>query len=198
MNFEVTITVIKYKTDESGEAVDTGMVPRRKKFSARYQVPYWLLTNRSLVSHGDTEEEAVEKLKEMIKAFHASILLTSMSERTIEFDDNSMEFIVETPHQKPEICLDCSKCKFVNVEGARFCASCGAELIAMENVPMAKMPNVVDVAIKRISETNRLGNRALLLTTIIVRIKEIVTDDGVSPESMTAEIRQLLVDHGFL
>lgn len=194
MNFEVTITVVKYKTDESGEVIYTGMLPKRKKFSAYYQIPRWLSPNGNLVSHGDTEEEAVEELEEMIKVFHADSLLTRIFERTMNFDDGSpTEF--ELPYKAPEICLDCAKCKFMNVKGARFCASCGAELLAMKNVPIAKMPSVVDVAIKRISETNRLGNRVLLLTTILVRFKEIIGDEGTSPDAKLSEMRQLLVDH---
>jgi hypothetical protein len=197
MNFEVTITVVKYRTDESGEVIHTGMMPRRKKFSAYYQIPRWLSPDGNLVSHGDTEEEAVEKLKEMIKVFHADTLLTSMSERTMDFNNNDdpTEFNIGDFYRAPEICLDCVKCRFMNVKGARFCASCGAELVVMKNVPAVKLPNVVDVAIKRISDTNRLGNRVLLLTTILVRFKEIIGDEGVSPDAKLSEMRQLLVDH---
>lgn len=194
MNFEVTITIVKYRTDESGEVIYTGMLPRRKKFSAYYQIPLWLSPNGNLVSHGDTEEEAVEKLEEMIKVFHADTFLAYISERTMNFDDGNLtEF--ELPYQAPEICLDCAKCKFMNVKDARFCASCGAELLAMKNVPAIKMPNVVNVAIKRISETNRLGNRVLLLTTLLVRFKEIIEDEDTSLEAKLSEMRQLLVDH---
>lgn len=194
MNFEVTITIVKYRTDESGEVIYTGMLPRRKKFSAYYQIPLWLSPNGNLVSHGDTEEEAVEKLEEMIKVFHADTFLAYISERTMNFDDGNLtEF--ELSYQAPEICLDCAKCKFMNVKDARFCASCGAELLAMKNVPAIKMPNVVNVAIKRISETNRLGNRVLLLTTLLVRFKEIIEDEDTSLEAKLSEMRQLLVDH---
>jgi|WetSurMetagenome_2_1015567.scaffolds.fasta_scaffold138104_2 hypothetical protein len=142
------------------------------------------------------DREFRNQLQEMIRVFHADTLLTSIPERTMNFNNNDpMEFNIGDFYQAPEICLDCVKCRFTNVKGARFCASCGAELVAMKNVPAIKLPNVVDVAIKRISETNRLGNRVLLLTTILVRFKEIIGDEGVSPDAKLSEMRQLLVDH---
>lgn len=197
MYFEVTITVVERQTDELGEVIHgERMAPKRKRFSAYYQIPSWLSPDGNLVCHGDTEELAVDKLREMIRVFHADTLLSRTTERVIANEYNGpTEFTVEAPCQASEICLDCVKCRFMNVKGARFCASCGAELMAMKNVPAVKLPNVVDVAIKRISETNRLGNRVLLLTTILVRFKEIIGDEGVSPDAKLSEMRQLLVDH---
>jgi hypothetical protein len=192
MNSEVTITIVRYNVDDSGEVTYAGMLPRRKKFSAYYQIPLWLSPNGNLVSHGDTEEEAVEKLREMIKVFHAETSISRMHEHTISFSDCSpLELVIKHP---PDIDLRCPRCDFLNPKETRFCNLCGKELTTSPSVHATKMPNVVDEAIKRISETNRLGNRVLLLTSVLVRIKEILKDENTSPIAKTAEIEQILED----